>query len=158
MGINRKFLMQQTYSVLFSITNKLQRLGNSHFDGLTSRQFMTMLAIAHLSKEETTLNNIASKLGSTKQSARQILSNLEQKGYIITISNDKDKRAKNSIITDLGNKIMEEYYNVGDVFLKTMFADFSTEELELLWNLLKRLYQFDGEELNGYENEMGRKS
>lgn len=149
--------MQQTYSVLFTITNKLQKQGDSYFDGFTSRQFMTMLAIAHLPEEETTLNNIAGKLGTTKQSAKQILRNLENKGYIITISSAKDKRAKNSKITDLGNKIMEEYYNVGNTFLNTMFTDFSTEELQLLWNLLKRLYQFDGEELNGYEKEVGRK-
>lgn len=153
---SRKFLMQQTYSVLFTITNKLQKKGDDHFEGFTSRQFMTMLAIAHLSKEEATLNNIANKLGTTKQSAKQILRNLEQKGYIVTNPSDKDKRAKNSEITHLGNKIMKEYYNVGDTFLNTMFADFSTEELELLWSLLKRLYQFDGEELSGYEKEVGK--
>src|SRR6478736_6047773 len=106
------FLMQQTYATLFSLANKIQVKGDKSLELLTSRQHMAMVAIAHLPEDETTLNNIARKLGTTKQSVKQLIT------------------------------IMEE-----------LFKKFSTEELEIMWKLLKKLYSFDGEEHDGFEEE-----
>ncbi|WP_368086867.1 hypothetical protein [Paenibacillus sp. yr247] len=46
-----------------SLANKIQMKGDAYFENLTSRQYMAMMAIAHLQEDETTLNNIARKLG-----------------------------------------------------------------------------------------------
>lgn len=35
---------------------------------------------------------------------------------------------------------------------------FSTEEMEMLWTLLKKLYRFDGEEQNSFKEEVGYKT
>lgn len=43
---------------------------------------MAMVAIAHLPEDETTFNNIARKLGITKQSAKQLITIIENKGYV----------------------------------------------------------------------------
>ena len=67
------FLIEQIYATLFSLTNKLQVQGDKYFDKLTSRQLMAIVAIAHLKEDETTLNNIARKLGNTKQSTKQLI-------------------------------------------------------------------------------------
>ncbi|MDP4093106.1 MAG: MarR family transcriptional regulator, partial [Bacillota bacterium] len=78
MDIHRElFLMQQTYATLFSLANKIQVKGDKYLEGLTSRQYMTMIAIAHLPENETTLNNIARKLGTTKQSVKQLITIIE---------------------------------------------------------------------------------
>ena len=76
------FLMQQVYGTLFSLTNKLQISGDSYFEKLTSRQFMAIVAILHLPQEETTINNIARKLGTSKQNANRMISSLEKTGYV----------------------------------------------------------------------------
>lgn len=43
---------------------------------------MTMVAIAHLPEGKATFNNIARKLGTTKQNVKQIITAMEKKGYI----------------------------------------------------------------------------
>ena len=110
MNIYRElFLMQQTYATLFSLANKLQVEGDKYFQSLTGRQFMAMVAIIHLPEEETTLNNIAAKLGTTKQSVKQLIEIIEKKGYVITLPSPKDKRAVNVKITESGKQVILEF-------------------------------------------------
>jgi len=94
------FLIQQIYATLFSLSNKVQMEGDKYFDKLTSRQFMAMIAIIHLPEDETTLNNIAKKLGNTKQSVKQLITIIENKGYVMTVPSKQDKRAVNVQITE----------------------------------------------------------
>ncbi|MGO0807358.1 hypothetical protein ACTPEF_26285, partial [Clostridioides difficile] len=42
-------------------------------------QYMTILSILHLPEEETTLNNIARKMGTSKQNINRLVANLEKK-------------------------------------------------------------------------------
>ena len=148
------FLMQQVYSNLFSLANKLQIRGDEYIEGLTSRQLMTMIAITHLPKDETTLNNIARKLGTSKQNAKQLITNLAKKNYIVVVSSEYDKRSYNVKITALGKQVLWECSEKGTRFFIDVFNGFSNEELEILWSFLKRLYRFDGEELDGFEEEI----
>lgn len=145
------FLMQQTYATLFSLANKIQIKGDAYLQSLTSRQYMTMLAIAHLQEDETTLNNIGRKLGTTKQSVKQIITILENKGYVLISPSEKDKRAVNVKITEVGKQQMLESAEKGIYFFAELFADFSAMELEQFWNLLKKMYRFDGEDHDGFE-------
>lgn len=149
------FLMQQTYATLFSLANKIQVKGDQYFGNLTSRQFMAMLAIAHLSEGETTLNNIARKLGTTKQSVKQLITIIENKGYVITVPSQQDKRAVNVKITEAGKEAAIGCSEKSLNFFADIFKDFSTEEMEILWKLLKKMYSFDGEEQDGFEENAG---
>ncbi|WP_374015975.1 MarR family transcriptional regulator [Paenibacillus thiaminolyticus] len=100
------YVIQQIYGTLFALANKLQTKGDAYLSGITSRQFMVMLVILHLPEGEATIINIANKLGTTKQSARQMISSLEQKGYIVAKPSPSDRRAVNISITDAGKEIM----------------------------------------------------
>jgi len=145
------FLMQQTYATLFSLANKIQLKGDAYLQSLTSRQYMAMLAIAHLQEDETTLNNIGKKLGTTKQSVKQIISILESKGFVRITPSPKDRRAVNVSITESGQQILLESAEKGIYLLTDLFSEFTAEELEQMWNLLKKMYRFDGEEQDGFE-------
>lgn len=116
------FLIQQIYATLFSLTNKIQIKGDEYCEPLTSRQLMAMVAIIHLLENETTLNNIAKKLGTTKQSVKQLITNLENKGYVITVPSQYDKRAVNVKITKAGTDAMmigaENRWSSSGCFLK----------------------------------------
>lgn len=158
MDTNRElFIMQQTYATLFSLANKIQVKGDKYLGSLTSRQYMTMIAIAHLSEDETTINNIARKLGTTKQSVKQLITIIEDRGYIITMPSTKDKRAVNVKITEAGRQVMLEVGEKGVFFMEELFKDFTVEELESLWSMLKKLYHFDGEEQDDFEQDSNLK-
>lgn len=151
------FLMQQTYASLFTLANKVQVKGDQILVTLTSKQFMAMIAIAHLPEEETTLNNIARKLGTTKQSVKQLITIIEAKGYIETKPSPKDKRAVNVKFTNTGKQVLMEATEKGVYFLAELFKAFSMGELETLWSLFKKMYSFDGEELDGFEEDANLK-
>ncbi|MEH7459964.1 MarR family transcriptional regulator [Bacillus pseudomycoides] len=152
------YLMQQTYATFFSVTNKLQIQGDNYFEKLTSRQYMIMLAIAHLPEDETTLINIARKIETSKQSAKKLIVNLENKGYLVTMPSKRDKRAINVTITESGKKVMLECGEKAVCLMADIFNDFTTEELETLWSLLKRIYgNSDEEEQVGFEEDVNYK-
>jgi len=147
------FLIEQIYATIFSSANKLQVQGDKYFDKITSRQLMAMVAIAHLQEDETTLNNIARKLGNTKQSTKQLITIIENKGYIETVPSKMDKRAVNVKITELGKQVVLECGEKSINFFADLSKGFTTEEMEILWLLLKKLYRFDGEAQDGFEEE-----
>lgn len=149
----RLFLISQTYATLFSVTNKIQTAGDEAIEKLTSRQMMTFIAIAHLPEGEASLNAIASKLGATKQSTAQIINNLKSKGYLQAEKNETDGRSVNLVITETGRTVFQQSGEQGWLFLQKLFSDFSDEELETLWKLLKKVYAFDGKNHDGFEAE-----
>ena len=149
--------MQQTYATLFSLGNKIQVKSDKYLENLTSRQYMAILAIMHLPENQTTFNNIARKLGTTKQNVKQLVTSMENKGYVINVPSSEDRRAVNIKITASGKKATLEATEKGTYFLIDLFKDFSTEELETLWKLTKKLYCFDGEEQDGFEEESNLK-
>jgi DNA-binding MarR family transcriptional regulator len=148
------FLRQQVYATLFSLANKLQVKGDQHLKYLTSRQLMTLIAIGHLPEDGASLNNIARKLGTTKQSAKQLITLLEKNGYVVIVPNQRDKRAINVVITEIGKRVLVEDGIRGMALFDDLFHDFSLEELEVIWSLLKKLYRYDGEDQDGFESEM----
>jgi DNA-binding MarR family transcriptional regulator len=148
---DKLFLMQQVYATLFSLTNKLQIRVDERLEGLTSRQLMTMIAIIHLPEDKTTLNNIARKLGTSKQNVKQLVANMENKGYVVTLPSEHDGRSYNIRITEPGKQSLLKNGEIGNNMFLDTFKDFSTEELETLWSLLKKLYRFYGEEQDGFE-------
>ena len=148
-------IMQQAYSSLVSVSNKLQITGDQYCDELTSRQYMTMLAVLHLDKDETTLINIAKKLGTTKQNITQLVKSVEKKGFVSIIPSKKDKRSVNVCVTDLGMDVMIKYGKDATIyFMADIFKDFTKEEIETLWKLLAKLYRFDGVKMDGFEENV----
>jgi len=147
------FLMQQTYATLFSLANKIQVKGDQYLKNLTSRQMMAMLAIIHLPKGEASLNAIARKLGTTKQSVKQLITLIENDGYVVTTPSERDRRAVNITITKRGEQAMLEDNERGLKFFEDLFREFTPQEMETLWSLVKKLYRFDGEAQDGFEEE-----
>ncbi|EMS72579.1 MarR family winged helix-turn-helix transcriptional regulator [Ruminiclostridium cellobioparum] len=147
------FLMQQAYATLMAVANKLEAQDDKYYKGLTSRQYMAILAVFHLPPEETTVKNIAKKLGTTKQNANQLIAAIEKKGYIIISASERDKRAINIKVTESGMQAILKSTETGVIFMSEVFKNFAEHELDTLWYLLKKVYSFDGEEHDGFEED-----
>jgi DNA-binding MarR family transcriptional regulator len=148
------FLSQQNFATLFSLANKLQVKGDLYLKHFTVRQMMAMIAIIHLPEGQASLNNIARKLGTSKQSVKQLINLIEANGYVITVPSGRDKRALNVVITEPGKQALFADNELGMKFFDDLFKGLTLEEMEVLWSLLKKLYRFDGEEQDGFEEEI----
>ncbi|MDR1976873.1 MAG: MarR family transcriptional regulator [Campylobacteraceae bacterium] len=138
------FFAQQALSTLFSVANKLQIQGDKYLQDLTIRQMLAIPAIFHAPEGKATINHIARTLGTTKQSAKQIVEAMEKKGYLSTAPSKRDKRAVDVSITPEGERVFSACSERTDEFMADIFQDFTTEDLANLCTLLEKLYQFDG--------------
>ena len=149
-------LAQHALSALFSVTNKLQMRGDKYLVDISIRQMLAIPPIIHAPDGNATINHIARELGTTKQSAKQIVDAMEKKGYVSVDPSELDKRAVNVKITPLGERAFKVCSERMDMFLADIFHSFSTEDMEALWTLLKRLYSFDGADTSGFDIGMNQ--
>ncbi|WPC42673.1 hypothetical protein [Clostridium sp. JS66] len=78
-----------------------------------------------------------------------------RKKYISVMPSEKDKRAVNVVFTEAGIcSLSKNGKNAKKNFMVDIFKDFKKEELETLWQLLKKLYSYDGVPMDGFEERM----
>ncbi|QQO07771.1 MarR family winged helix-turn-helix transcriptional regulator [Breznakiella homolactica] len=145
------FFTHQALAALFSVTNKLQMRGDKYLQDLTIRQMLAVPAIIHAPDGKATISHIARQLGTTKQSAKQIVDALERKNYLSVTPSELDKRAVNITITPEGARAFSLCAERTDEFLADIFHDFTTEDLKALWTMLQKLYRFDGIAQEGFD-------
>ncbi|WP_143315403.1 MarR family winged helix-turn-helix transcriptional regulator [Clostridium sp. HBUAS56017] len=146
-----KYYIQQIFSTIFYLSNKIQVQGDKLDKRITVRQWMVLLTILHLPENNASYSRIADKMGCTKQNVKHIIDSLQKKNYVILEKNEKDKRAINIKITTECSEIMKEYYKNGDKYLKNIFSNFEEKELKTLWESLKKIANYDGSNWTGYE-------
>ena len=149
------FYAQQTLVTLFLATNKLQMQGDKHLKDITIRQMLAIPALVHAPDGKATINHLARSMGTTKQSAKQIVDAMERKGYLSVVPSEQDKRAVNVTVTPEGQKAFGICSERTDEFLADIFCNFNAEELETLCFLLKKLYRFDGAEQESFNDHAG---
>jgi DNA-binding MarR family transcriptional regulator len=138
------FFSQQALLRLFAVTNNLQMQGDRYLQDLTIRQMLAIPAIIHAPEGGASIADIARSLGTSKQSAKQIVNVLEKKGYIATAPGKHDKRALDITITSEGEQAFKLCSERTDEFLADIFNGFTSRELETFCKLLEKLYRFDG--------------
>jgi DNA-binding MarR family transcriptional regulator len=148
------FFAQQALMTWFSVTNKLQMQGDKYLEDLTVRQMLAIPTIFHAPGGKATINHIARQLGTTKQSAKQIVDALEKKKYVAVTPSERDKRAVDVTITQDGHRALRVCSERMDKFLADIFHDFTTGDLERLCEFLKKLCRFDGTEPEGIEEHL----
>lgn len=149
------YIMTQAFSSLVMTSNKIQVAGNEYFNSLTSRQYMTMLAVLHLPEDNATPINIAKKLGTTKQNVTQLIGSLQKKGFISARPSKKDRRSVNIHVTPAGMDVMINAGKTSSIdFMADIFKNFTEKEIEILWKLLAKLYSFDGSKMDGFQENV----
>ncbi len=69
-------------------------------------------AISYISLEGTYITELAKRLGTTKQTAGEVVSHLEKQGYIQRASDKNDKRATIIMFTSKGKEFLRIAYEV----------------------------------------------
>ncbi|MBP5660525.1 MAG: MarR family transcriptional regulator [Lachnospiraceae bacterium] len=99
--------------LLSAFDNRFQAAADAFFKEITWKQFFAIICI-NLCKEPPTINELSDVMGSSHQNVKQILLRLEKKGFIATITDERDKRKQRIIVTDAARAFMEENDNNGE--------------------------------------------
>ena len=131
--------MHQIYSMLHTITNRIQTEADANLEDITSRQLMLLIAIRHLEPRQATIVNIAAMLGTSKQNVTRLVGALIESGFLGSRQGETDKRNVNIWITETGLKVMQKNTIRSNDYFADLFKDFSRDELKLLRKMLIRL-------------------
>lgn len=145
--------MHQSYSLLFIALNKIQTDADAHLKDITLRQLMILIAISHLEEEDSTIVNIASAIGTSKQNVTRLVNAMIKSGYVVSNPSEVDKRSVNISITERGLNVMNQNTIISNQYFFDIFKDFSSTEIKTLHKMLNKLADYDHKNENHFEKQ-----
>lgn len=145
--------MQAIFSSIFVLENRMQTAGEKLQTQISMKQWL-LLTMTACCPEPRTLTNIGNLMGCSRQNVKKLVSALEKKGFVRLLSGEN-----NSVcieLTDKVNQYAKEQGERNSQSLKLLFADFSEEEIELLFHLYAKLY-LGMEQFEQYAEELSCK-
>lgn len=114
--------------LLSAFDNRYQAKADNFFEEISWKQFFAIICI-NLCKESPTIKELAEIMGSSHQNVKQILNKLEDKGFVRTISDEKDKRKQRIMITEKTKAFCEEHEEGSQRIVKKIFAGIDTNDI-----------------------------
>ncbi|MBH1942114.1 MarR family transcriptional regulator [Mobilitalea sibirica] len=137
------------FGLLFLLSNKLQTLGDTFFEEVTTKQWFILLVLKILSGNEPTLNELSDAAGSSRQNVKQIILKLEKKGFVELRKDETDGRKFRIKMTPKCEEFSNAYAQKSIEFMKKLFANIDETDLNTTLKTLNRLQ----ENLERMENE-----
>lgn len=144
--MNRKINIEEMdtryylFGFLFSLNNKLQKIGDKFYEEITVKQFF-LLACMHLFEDKSpSLLEISQVMGCSHQNAKAIAEKLREKEFIDIIVDSEDKRKKLLKLTKKAEKLSSEHKEEETKFIDRLFKGIEHNQLE---NALKTLIKME---------------
>ena len=130
-------------------------------EDITSRQWLPLMILGRC-EEAPNLNQLAEKCGITRQSTKQLVDKLVEKGYVTLEKSDADKRNMIIVITDKGRRWGAENLDKNMRFVSELYADISERDIKTFakvqQKLLNKLYVMKEELSNDTNREKKTKT
>ncbi len=127
------------FGLLFALQNRLQAVGDTFYEEITSKQFFLMACMNLFQGEAPTVQDLAQVMGSSHQNVKQILNKLEQKGFVFVEPDAADRRKLRISLTDYAAVMGEKYRAKEEEFMTGLFAGVTEEEAKQAFLILSRL-------------------
>jgi len=114
------------FGTIFTLSNKLQVLGDEFDKNITIKQWLFLVVISKFN-EPPTISEVANFIGYSRQNAKRIAAVLYERGYVTIVKDKNDARASR---IELTSKCVE-YFGKRDQreieFLEKIFSGFDAE-------------------------------
>lgn len=135
-------LSKYVFGEIFLIANKLQTIGDTFLDELTTKQWFLLVVIGEFFKEYVpSVSEVAEKMGTSRQNVKQIALKLEKKGFIEINKDEKDNRILRIKNTPKCIEYWQSRYKKDQQFIEWIFADMEAEEIFQILNSLEKFYK-----------------
>lgn len=140
MKINQYTEEYVIYGMLFSLSNRIQTIGDKEFSDITMKQHFLMVAL-DLFVEPPTLKQMGELIGCSYQNVKRMANHLEKNGYLI-IQQDKEDKRKLLLVSTGKIKQMPEEFREGSIkFMKGLYQGITREDLKITLDTLKKMDQ-----------------
>lgn len=129
------------FGSVFLLANKLQALGDGYLEEITLKQWLLLIMIHVMEKDQPSVTEVADVMGSTRQNARKMLEVLEGKGFVALCANPLDRRTLSVALTPKAEQFFAHFQSKGDAFLDRLFDGIPPEDLEATRRTVEALFE-----------------
>jgi MarR family transcriptional regulator, transcriptional regulator for hemolysin len=122
------------FGSMFLLANKLQVVGDQYMDrdGMTTKQWFLTAMISQFGENSPTLSEVADIMGTSRQNVKQLALKLEEKEFLKIEKDEQDARALRLKLTEKSKDFWEKREDKDSQFIKELFQDFTSEEIEVM--------------------------
>ncbi|MCR5228331.1 MAG: MarR family transcriptional regulator [Eubacterium sp.] len=120
------------------LANTLQSVMDMGMDDITSRQWLPLMILGRC-EEAPNLNQLAEKCGITRQSTKQLIDKLVEKGYVTLEKSDTDKRNIRIAITKKGRNWGKKNLEKNMAFVSELYSDISERDIKTFAKVQQKL-------------------
>lgn len=136
-----RFIMEQSiFKSICQLSNRIQAEGDKLSDELTLKQWFLLVILYKGSIKNPTINEIASAMGVTRQSAKKMVSILEKGKYLLVDKSSSDSRALCISPTQKAYQFFENNKSLGYGLLNTIFEGIEEDELAVAVQVLHKMH------------------
>jgi DNA-binding MarR family transcriptional regulator len=125
---------------IFTLSNKLQVLGDEFDKNITTKQWLFMVGVSKF-EEPPMISELASFIGYSRQNAKRIAASLQKSGFVIVSKDKYDARALRIELAPKCREYFEKRYKREVEFLENIFTGFDSGLLHGLYQGLIKLEQ-----------------
>jgi DNA-binding MarR family transcriptional regulator len=131
------------FGTLFVTTTLLETLLDRAFAayGITVKQWLLLITISSLFAGPPTVKQVAGAMGTSHQNVKQIALNLEKRGFLRLVKDERDARVTRLVTTEACRAFGEETSEAGNAFMGEAFAGIDEGVLRGARNTLFALWQ-----------------
>ncbi len=127
------------FGTLFLLSNKLQTIGDSLFQEITTKQWFITMVLNILSDKEPTLNELSEAAGTSRQNVKQIILKLEKKGFVTLKKDELDSRKFRIKLTPACYEFYQSTSEKSSNFMEKLFDGLDPQTLKTTSEALLKL-------------------
>lgn len=128
------------YGMLFSLSNRIQTIGDKAFQNITLKQQFLMIAL-QMFPQPPTLKQMGDLIGCSYQNVKRMADQLKQKGYILIEQDQQDHRKLLLYSTGKFEQEAEMSRDKTVEFMQLLYQGISKDNLDITLKTLKRMDQ-----------------
>lgn len=137
-----------TYGMLFSLSNRIQTLGDKEFEDVTMKQLFLMIAL-DMFQQPPTLKEMGELIGCSYQNVKRMAEVLQKKGYLIIRQDEVDKRKQRLVGTAKKDELAKEKQEATLAFMTNLYRDIPKKDIQVTLNTLMKMDQNLGGVIDG---------
>jgi DNA-binding MarR family transcriptional regulator len=136
-GIKEEYAI---YGELFSLSNKIQTIGDREFPNITIKQHFLMITLGMFEKPPT-LKELSGLIGCSYQNVKRMADHLQKEGYLEIIQDCNDKRKLLLVSTGKIEKISNSNREKTILFISQLYKSIPREDLVTTLKTLMKMDQ-----------------
>ncbi len=128
------------YGLLFSLSNRIQTIGDKELEDITLKQHFLLVALEMFTTPPT-LKQMGELIGCSYQNVKRMAEQLEKKNYLKIIKDETDKRKLLLVSTGRKKELEEAIKKVTTEFIGKLYRDIPKEDLEVTLKTLMKMDQ-----------------